>query len=247
MILLALLAQAIAAPPSEPTLKACADIDPGSPYITFERDLVRAGDTVRIKPMVNHAWFGNEEVRWDCFDRWAVSDPKLARLDATRGALIIAADAPADSIVTVTAAFRPTEIIPAMPRRAELKIVARKAQVLTGRWTEMGRENCVGESVDELIFRPGGGYSFTFSSMMIETMTSGGGAFSWNPVDGRLTLGSWTGVARLGRRPASTAEEFDMLVVSGIDFTPRSPLPPGPDGMSPPQRPCMLTFRRARD
>ena len=166
---------------SEPQPPDVACYPPEAHFALVETDtnIYRQGATVRITPKVDISPAGTAELPLRCTSGWSVAGP--ATLAADRGSLTIAADAPVGA--TVMIAFRHAN----KPVQMTFKVVAKDEIVLTGRWSQQKVDGCSApEPVRELEFRPGNGFSVTFSPF--ETYRDYWGSYAWDSDTGRLSL-----------------------------------------------------------
>lgn len=187
----------------------------------YDREVLRPGDDVGIDYVYRDGPDGEKAIPGRCISALTVKGP--ARL---RGRTRIAVRPDAKAGEEIILSMR----IGGLPYSRTVKVTGREQQVLTGRWGVVESRNCQARLPAEIRFYDNGGYDFTFPDAMIETMTSGGGAFRWDPATGALSLGGyWQGTARF---------EGKRLVIEGIEFD--LPRPPMPGAPTPP--PCRIVL-----
>lgn len=205
-------------------------------YLLSDKSVTRPGDTIELAARWRDGPFGVKEIPLACLKKWQV-DPKQAVLSSDRRTLRFADDVPAGSSVSVSAMFGKSVI------RGSFKITGREERVLYGTWSEASSTGCGRNArrVAELTFGYNGGYSFTFPDMMVETMTSGGGNYTWDAVAGTLKLGANTGKATLSS---------DTLTLEGLKFDWVAPELLGIDpktgtAILAPEGVCRIVFRKS--
>lgn len=163
-------------PPPDP---ACFPPDGRFTFLATDTTIYRQGAVVRITPTVDKSPAGTAELPAGCTSGWSVAGP--ATLAADRRSIAIAPEAPIGSTVTVSFRHGGT------PVEARFKVVSKDAVVLTGTWSQRGREGCPpSEPVGELEFRPDNRFAVTFYPF--ETYRDYWGTYVWDPDTGRLRL-----------------------------------------------------------
>jgi len=194
--------------------------------IRFVPAVARPGDRLSREYWYRDGPDGEKPVPRQCVEKMRVKGDAAV---ISKGGIRITGDAKAGSVVTAVALIGGREV------SANLTVVGRGQPVLTGKWRQISAEHCHGRRLAELIFTTEGTYSFTFPDRMIETMTSGGGSYRWDPASGRIDLGhGWVGLAR---------RSGSALTIDGVDFDPRALPPPLPPGTaSPPRAVCRIVL-----
>lgn len=195
--------------------------------VTFKPAVARPGDRLKLGFTYRDGPDGDKPVPLQCVEKLRVRGrAALERNYVMR----ITNDAQAGSVVRAVVLIGGREIY------ADIVVVGRDQQVLTGTWHPVSMQNCRGRALGELAFSAEGGFSYTFRSEMMETRTSGGGRYTWDGASGRLTLNGRAGVARLAD---------GGLSVTGFDLDPGEPMPvPPPGSPQPSSRPaCHILLR----
>lgn len=199
----------------------CAHIGESANWFRTTPEVARPGDVVTLDHRYSDGPYGDKPVPAVCIRKIAVTGPARVARDGT---LRIDPRAAAGSVVEVRTRIGRAD------RSQRFTIVGRNQQVLTGTWHLESAEHCR-RAPAEFVFSTEGRYSYTFAEQMVETMTSGGGAYRWDSASGVLDLGN-------GRPPVQARREGARLVIEGLDF---DVVPSPPFGPAPP--PCILKLR----
>jgi hypothetical protein len=145
-----------------------------------EPRLARQGDTVAVKAVKVGPWGLVGELPTRCASRWKVSDPALASLKG--GALTIAADAPAGTMLEITAE------VAGKPVSLKLRIEPKAGPSLVGFWTEVGAPDCPisDPPLRELAFKGDGTFTVTWTPF--ESFVNYGGEYQFDPASGVLKM-----------------------------------------------------------
>jgi hypothetical protein len=178
---LALLQRQAPPPPPPPPAPDTECFPPGYhfAFLSLDTQIHRQGAKVKLTPEANLAPFGTQPLPARCLSGWSVTGP--AKLSPDRSSLTIDSDAPVGSIVTI--GFNHG----GKPVKAQLRVIGRDEIVLTGRWSQTGVEGCEGvETVGELEFSPGNGFSVTFQPF--ETYRDYWGSYAFDPASGAISF-----------------------------------------------------------
>lgn len=159
----------------------CATMAPH--YLDFSPILARQGTTIQLLPHRGMPYEMQLEPA-KCMRRWKLSNPKLARL-GPKQTLVIAADATPDAMLTVS--YQVRDGGKWHPVKADLRIVARDAKVLTGIRSQKAIEGCTGmDKVGEIEFRADGSFAVTYQPF--ESYRDYWGSFTYDPATGALAM-----------------------------------------------------------
>ena len=187
--------------------------------------VVRQGERVPVAYTRTHGPDGRYPFSPQCLREWRISDSRVTMSDDRR-TIIVPADIPAGTEIRISAAYDDSREV-----RIGFVVLGRDARTLAGSWSEVGRENCAGDRIAELLFSTSGRYSFTRPRDMVETMTSGAGHYRWDPATNVLEMGDGDRVHWRGK----AVREGGALVIEGINLT---GFQNGPD-----LPPCRITLR----
>lgn len=117
-----------------------------------------------------------------CLKRWTVSDPAIATLSADNTRLTIAEDASPGAKASLSAEIDGKTVTVAFT------VIARKAVVLTGYWSEVGDASCLASDppLRELRFLPDGRFEATWTPF--ERYVDYWGTYDFNPATGAITF-----------------------------------------------------------
>lgn len=140
---------------------------------------VAAGESAQIAPHWTPypgAW---DPVPHRCLSGWRASDQRLSRLSRDRRTLTIARDAPAGTLINLTARYRGREVNQAF------RVIVPLVSPLIGTWRQRS-EDCGRDTVvTELVFRRTGEFSVTFTPLLHNSVEYRG---RWRSERDRLIL-----------------------------------------------------------
>ncbi|HYD12226.1 MAG TPA: hypothetical protein VEC11_05215 [Allosphingosinicella sp.] len=198
----------------EPPDTTCLWPPDRSNFTEFSTPVFRQGATIGIRAKRDQMPAGYRDLPAECLSGWSIEGP--AELSADRRSLTIRPDAPPGSEIILRYNVKGEPVL------ARLRVVARDAVVLTGRWGQRAAAGC--ESLDpvrELEFGPER-FSVTFTPF--ESYKDYWGSYSFDPQTGALRL-TVTGGNRVpsGLDLEGTARiEDGHLVLEGLFLGDRS-------------------------
>ena len=147
-------------------------------FTQFSTPVFRQGATIGIRPKRDQMPAGYRDLPDECLSEWAIEGP--ADLAADHRSLTIRPDAPPGSEIVLRYSVKGEAVV------SRLRVVARDAVVLTGRWGQSAASGCEAlEPVRELEFGPDR-FAVTFAPL--ETYKDYWGTYSFNPATGALRL-----------------------------------------------------------
>lgn len=147
-------------------------------FTEFSTPVFRQGATVAIRPKRDQMPAGYRDLPYECLSGWSIEGP--AELSTDRRNLTIRPDAPPGSEIVLRYTVKGEPVV------ARLRVVARDAVVLTGRWGQIEAAGCESiEPVRELEFGPER-FSVTFTPF--ESYKDYWGSYTFDPQDGALRL-----------------------------------------------------------
>jgi len=212
---------AIAAAPG--TARTAAPTPAGCPeghfaYLETDTRMYRQGATIAIRPMVNQAPGGSEDLPARCVGRLSVSGP--ARLGADKRSLVIDRAAAVGSEIAIGFRYRGEPVV------TRLRVIARDAVTLTGTWHQKSTRGCeAAETVGELEFTPDGTFSVTYQPF--ESYRDYWGPYRFDPATGAIAMSVEGGnfVPAESDLIGSAELAAGTLTLSGVNFGNRSGAP----------------------
>ena len=195
----------------------------------------RQGATIAIRAK-RFKDFGESDELAACTSDWKLSDPKMATLAADRRSLTIAPDAAPGGVLTLS--YRAD----GEPVSVTLRIVARDAIALNGRYRSTQIDDCDGAEIGELEF---GDTDFSLTFRPFERYRDYWGRYAFDAATGALVLtitggNTKMGVTELRGRAAKLGD--GRLTIAGLNLGKAVHRPkPGETGV-PLDGPCRYTF-----
>lgn len=147
-------------------------------FVSFSQTVFRQGATIGIRAQRDQMPAGYRDLPDECLSDWSIEGS--ATLADDRRSLTIRADAPPGSEIVLRFKVRGEPVV------ARLRVVARDAVVLTGRWSQQAAEGCeTMEPVRELEFSPD---RFAITFLPFESYKDYWGTYRFDPATGALRL-----------------------------------------------------------